>query len=63
METSDQKGINDQFKKFYGDTTENCDSGGMADFFDGLGIPTVAPKKDFLKHFQPLSSNQEDDEW
>lgn len=43
--TTDQKGINDQFKKFYADlyTTENCESISMAQFFDSLEIPSVTP--------------------
>lgn len=41
--TTDHKSINKQFRKFYEDlyATENCDSTKLAQFFDGLEIPTV----------------------
>lgn len=41
--TTDQKSINKQFRKFYEDlyATENGDSTKLAQFFDGLEIPTV----------------------
>lgn len=43
---TDQKSINDQFKKFYENlyTTENCDSMQMSQFFNGLEMPTVTPR-------------------
>lgn len=44
--TTDQKGINDQFKQFYEDlyTTENGDSVRMTQFFQGLEMPAVGPQ-------------------
>lgn len=41
--TTDQRGINEQFRKFYEDlyATENCDKAKLAQFFNSLRIPTV----------------------